>query len=180
MKARSRYKRTAPLGIALGVVLFCSAGLANPTDRPLDMLGAPYCTEAADLNRTTSYWLQRSLERFFNDKQFSDRFEKLGIDPLPDLRDLRLLTNRTDSVICERIRSSLGLERVALKHDIELQRTVPEYVVLIYALPSGGYFAYVGYYDAGSSGDEIGPPDMSRSSGVVFDANLRKIGSTGL
>ena len=180
MKARNRYERAAPLGIVLGAVLFFSAGLAAPPDRPLDMLGAPYCTDAADLNRTTSYWLQRSLKRFFDDKRFSDRFEQMGIDPVPDLEDLRLLTNRRDSVICERIRRSLDLERVALKHDIELQRTVPEYVVLIYALPAGGYFAYVLYYNAGSSGDEIGPPDMSHSSGVHFDTNLQEVGSTGL
>lgn len=144
------------------------------------MLGGPYCTEPSDLNRTTSFWLQRSLERFFDDKRFSDRFEQMGIDPVPDLQDLRLLTNRRDSVICERIRSSIDLDRIALKHDIERQRTVPEYAILIYALPSGGYFVYVHYYNSGSNGDEVGPPDMSRSSGVHFDANLREVGSAGL
>ena len=82
------------------------------------MLGAPYCTETSDLNRTTAHWLQRSLERFFDDKRFSNRFEQMGIDPVPDLRDLRLLTNRKDSGICERIRSALDLERIAFKHDI--------------------------------------------------------------
>ncbi|MBY6205635.1 hypothetical protein [Halomonas denitrificans] len=166
--------------IALGAALLLGTAAAQESTLPLDSLGAPHCTEVSNLNQATQRSLHRLLRIVLNNRVFRQRLEGIGITPVPKRSDLRGLSNIRDAAACQRVRETLDLQGIGWTRDREMSRNVPERILMIYAMPQGGYLAYTTHYNPGSPDGGPDPIIMGHSSAYHFDSNLVLVGSTGL
>ena len=137
----------------------------------------PDCPSIDDLNATTLFYYELSVNNLLTDEYFSEKISDLGVDPYIDFNEFNLLKTESDSAVCQKLNELFSeLEVTTLVYDNERNRYISRWFVMYYETDNR-YIVIRHPYNPGDSTGDLAFPVMADSTMFSFDKkNLNFIG----
>ena len=135
------------------------------------------CPSIDDLNATTLFYYELSVNNLLTDEYYSEKISDLGIDPSIDFNEFSLLQTESDSAVCQKLNELFSeLEVTTLVYDNERNRYISPWFVMYYETDNR-HIAIRHPYNPGDSTGELAAPVMANTTLFAFDKkNLNFIG----
>ena len=134
------------------------------------------CPSVDDLNSTTLFYYELSVNNLLTDEYYSEKISNLGVDPSIDFNEFNILKTESDSAVCQKLNelfSELGVTQV---YDNEWNRYVARWFAMYYETDNR-YIVIQHPYNPGDSTGDLAFPVMADSAMFSFDKeNLNFIG----
>ena len=91
------------------------------------------CPSIDDLNATTLFYYELSVNNLLTDEYYSEKISDLGIDPSIEFNEFNLLQTESDSAVCQKLNELFSeLEVTTLVYDNERNRYISPWFVMYY------------------------------------------------